>query len=142
MESEAGLAAEEIGNGKSTNGEGGRPIDGFRVPYRRWRQRVGPQTKRETARKRHKCRMETENQEIERRKMKDRMGTGIMKTGILEYNMTRMLTDERRYGKLETKEWNDKNFKRRSRETNKLKIGNWTVGVHHTSEISGTKLGK
>ena len=31
--------------------------------------------------------------------------------------MTEMLTDERRYGNSEIKEWNDKNFKSRSRET-------------------------
>ena len=54
--------------------------------------------------------------------------------------MTGVLINQRRYGNSETKEWNDTNFKRRSRETGKMKIGNLTVGVHNTSEISGTKL--
>ena len=56
--------------------------------------------------------------------------------------MTGVLTDERRYGNSETKEWNYRNFERRSRGTSKMKIGNLTVGVHNTSEISGTKLRK
>ena len=56
--------------------------------------------------------------------------------------MTGVLTDETRYGNSETKEWNYPNFKRRSRETGKMKIGNLTLGVHDTSEISGTKFGK
>ena len=56
--------------------------------------------------------------------------------------MTGVLTDERRYGNSETKEWNNKNFKRRSRETGKMKIRNLTVRIHNTSEISGAKLGK
>ena len=61
-------------------------------------------------------------------------GSGIKKIGILEYNVTGMLIDERRYGNLETKECNDKNFKIRSREIGKMKIGNCTVCVHNTSE--------
>ena len=36
----------------------------------------------------------------------------------------------------------NKNFKRRSRETGKIKIVNLTVGVHNTTEISGTKMRK
>ena len=64
--------------------------------------------------------METENQETEERKAKDETGTGIIKTKILKYNMTRILSDERRYGNSKTKEWNDTNFKRRSRETVKI----------------------
>ena len=68
-----------------------------------------------------------------------RTGTGIIKIGILEHKMTGMLTDERRYENSDTKEWNDKNFKRRSRETAEMKIGNFTVGKHN---MSGTKLGK
>ena len=56
--------------------------------------------------------------------------------------MTGVLTDERQYENSETKEWNDTNFKGRSIEIGTLKIGNLTVGVHNTSEISGTKLGK
>ena len=43
--------------------------------------------------------------------------------------MPGMFTDERRYGSLETNEWNDKSFKR-SRETDKIKIGNSIVGVY------------
>ena len=84
--------------------------------------------------------METENQETEKRKANDGTGAGKLKIGILEYNMMGMLTDESRYENSETNEWNDTNFKRTSRETGKMKIGNSTVGVHNTSEISGTKL--
>ena len=69
--------------------------------------------------------METDNQETERRKAKDKTGTGIM-----EYNMTQVLTDEKRYGNSETKDWNDKNFIR-SKKTGKMKIGNLTVGLHN-----------
>ena len=47
--------------------------------------------------------METENQERERKKAKDGTSTRIIKAGILEYNMTGMLTDKRRYGNSETK---------------------------------------
>ena len=42
----------------------------------------------------------------------------------------------------ETKERNDENWKRRSRETGKKKIGNLIVGVRDRSEISGAELGK
>ena len=99
-------------NGKSKNDGDGRSIDGFQVPSRRWRQRAEPQAKGETR----------------------------IKTRILEYNLTGMLTDERRYEKSEPNEWNDDNFKKRSKETGKIKIGDYPVGVHNTSEISGTKL--
>ena len=84
--------------------------------------------------------METENLETGR-KAKHGTGSVITKTGILEYNMTGMLTDEKRYENSDTKEWNDINFKRRS-ITFETKIGNLTVSIHNTSEISGTKLGK
>ena len=127
-------------NGKSKNDGDGRSIDGFQVPSRRWRQRAEPQAKGETRIKRYIGRMETENQEKERRKVKDGTNMRIIKTRILEYNLTGMLTDERRYEKSEPNEWNDDNFKKRSKETGKIKIGDYPVGVHNTSEISGTKL--
>ena len=129
-------------NGNSKNVRGGPSTDGFRVPSLRWRQRAEPQAKEETPRKRHIRCIETENQETDRRKAKDGTGMKIIKTGILKYNMTGILTDERRDGNSETKEWNDKNFKRRSTETGKIKIRNLTVDVYNTREIKGTKLRK
>ena len=62
-----------------------------------------------------KRRRKEENLETRRREAKDGTGTEIIKTGIPECNMTGILTDERRYGNSNTKEWNDKNFKRRSK---------------------------
>ena len=52
-----------------------------------------------------------------------------------------MPSDERRYRNLETRERNDENWKRRSRETDKEKIDNLTVSVHDMNEISGTEKG-
>ena len=56
-----------------------------------------------TARNRDTRHMETKNLETGRRKAKYRTGTGIIKTTILEYNMTGMLTDERGYGNSDPK---------------------------------------
>ena len=81
--------------------------------------------KGKAARKRHTRRMETQNLETEK-----------WKTEILEYNMTGMLTNETRYGSSETKERNNKNFKKKNKEIGKMKIENLTVGVHNTNEIS------
>ena len=97
-------------NGKSKNSRGGRPIDGFQVPIRRWRQRAEPETKKEIARKRHTRHMETENEETERRKAKDGTGKEIINTGVLEYNIREMLTDERRYENEKQRNRQDKNW--------------------------------
>ena len=48
--------------------------------------------------------METASQETEKRKAKNGTGTGIIKTGILEYNMMGIMTNEKRYGNSEKKE--------------------------------------
>ena len=89
------MGVEEIGKKRGEpSGGGDQLIGGFQVPSRRWRQRTEPQAKGETARKRHTRRVETKDQETERKKAKDRIGTGVIKTGILEYNMAGMLADE------------------------------------------------
>ena len=106
MENEVKLAAEKIGGKREEQEE----------RQRRRTLLIGceSQAKGELSRKRHTRRMETENQKTERRKAKDGTGTRIIKTGILEDSITRVL---RRYGISTTKEWNDKNFKDENWET-------------------------
>ena len=59
------------------------------------------------------------------------------KTEIEELILKRMPSDESRYGNSETMERNDKNWRRRSRETvKKEKIENLSVSVHAISVIS------
>ena len=79
----------------------------------------------ETARKRHTRRMETENQETERRKAKDGTSTGMMMTEILEYDMTEMLTDERRYKNSETNGTEFKKQKQRNRYDKNWEFDSW-----------------
>ena len=50
-----------------------------------------------------------------------------------------MLSDERWYRNSKTKASNDENWNRRNREKGENEIENWTVGVHDTNEITGTK---
>ena len=98
--------------------------------------------KKNRGKQREKANTPHDNGDPGNRKMKDVMGTEIIKTGIWEYNMTGILTDERRYGNLNTTEWNDKNFMRSSGETGKMKIGNLTIDVYNMNEITGSKLRK
>ena len=56
--------------------------------------------------------------------------------------MKGIASDERRYGNSQIREKNNENWNRRSREIDKQKMRNLTVGVHDMSEISGTELGK
>ena len=116
-------------NGKNKNDGGRPPIDGFQGPSRRWRHRAEPQAKKETARKTHTCCMKTPRTRRQRRNTKDVTGIKIIKTGIvLKYNMTGMLTDERRYGNSKTKRWNDKNLKKkkhRNRQETNCEFHSW-----------------
>ena len=56
-----------------------------------------------------------------------------------DYILKRMPIYERWDGNSETNGSKDENWKRRNRETGKKEIWNLTIGVHETSEISGTE---